>query len=63
MDLPAGMAAHLDRLRDGLQAATDLRGLYLYGSLTTGAGAAARARTWPSRSMSGSREPSSSGGS
>lgn len=30
------MSAHLDRLKDGLLAATDLRGLYLYGSLTTG---------------------------
>ena len=36
MDLPAGISAHLDRLKDGLLAVTDLRGLYLYGSLTTG---------------------------
>jgi hypothetical protein len=34
--LPPGMAGHLDRLRDGLLAAVELRGLYLYGSLTTG---------------------------
>ncbi|MGH3170666.1 MAG: hypothetical protein ACRDN0_32915 [Trebonia sp.] len=40
MDLPAGLpadvSAHLDRLRDGLLTVTDLSGLYLYGSLTTG---------------------------
>jgi predicted nucleotidyltransferase len=30
------MSQHLDRLRDGLLAVTELRGLYLYGSLTTG---------------------------
>ncbi|HSZ42759.1 MAG TPA: hypothetical protein VK817_22590 [Trebonia sp.] len=35
-DAPADVSAHLSRLRDGLVAATDLRGLYLYGSLTTG---------------------------
>ena len=36
MDLPAEVARHLDRLRDGLLEAIDLQGLYLYGSLTTG---------------------------
>lgn len=36
MDLPAEIARHLDRLRDGLLEVTDLQGLYLYGSLTTG---------------------------
>lgn len=30
------MARHLERLRDGLLGVTDLQGLYLYGSLTTG---------------------------
>jgi len=30
------MSQHLDRLRGGLLAVTELRGLYLYGSLTTG---------------------------
>jgi hypothetical protein len=36
MDLPADVSVHLDRFRDGLLKAADLRGLYLYGSLTTG---------------------------
>jgi hypothetical protein len=36
VDLPPGVADHLRLLRDGLLAAVDLRGLYLYGSLTTG---------------------------
>jgi hypothetical protein len=30
------VSGHLDRFRDGLTAAAPLRGLYLYGSLTTG---------------------------
>jgi len=34
--IPPDVSAHLARLRDGLLAAVDLRGLYLYGSLTTG---------------------------
>src|SRR5215469_15547319 len=36
MELPPGMSGHLDQFRDRLLAAVDLRGLYLYGSLTTG---------------------------
>jgi hypothetical protein len=36
MDLRPDVSAHLDRLRDGLLALVQLRGLYLYGSLTTG---------------------------
>jgi len=36
MDLPPGVSGHLGRLRDGLLAVVELRGLYLYGSLTTG---------------------------
>lgn len=36
MDLPPGVSGHLGRLRDGLLAVIELRGLYLYGSLTTG---------------------------
>jgi hypothetical protein len=34
--IPPEVSGHLDRLRDGLLAAVELRGLYLYGSLTTG---------------------------
>lgn len=36
MDIPADVSAHLDRFTRGLLKAADLRGLYLYGSLTTG---------------------------
>ena len=36
MDIPPEVSSHLDDLRDGLLAVVDLRGLYLYGSLTTG---------------------------
>lgn len=36
MNLPPDVSGHLSSLRDGLLAATELRGLYLYGSLTTG---------------------------
>src|SRR5215475_840753 len=36
MDVPPEISGHLDRFRDGLLALVDLRGLYLYGSLTTG---------------------------
>jgi hypothetical protein len=36
MALPPDVSAHLDRFRDGLATAIDVRGLYLYGSLTTG---------------------------
>src|SRR5215831_16696604 len=36
MDVPPEVSGHLDRFRDGLLALVDLRGLYLYGSLTTG---------------------------
>jgi hypothetical protein len=34
--IPPDVSGHLDRFRDGLLAAVELRGLYLYGSLTTG---------------------------
>jgi len=34
--IPPDMSSHLDRFRDGLRAVVGLRGLYLYGSLTTG---------------------------
>jgi len=34
--IPPDVSGHLDRFRDGLLTAVDLRGLYLYGSLTTG---------------------------
>jgi hypothetical protein len=30
------VSRHLDRFRDGLLAVAEMRGLYLYGSLTTG---------------------------
>jgi len=36
MDLPPDVALHLDKFRDRLPEAVELRGLYLYGSLTTG---------------------------
>jgi predicted nucleotidyltransferase len=36
MDIPADVSAHLDRFTRGLLKAADVRGLYLYGSLTTG---------------------------
>jgi len=36
MDVPPDVSGHLGRFRDGLLAAAELRGLYLYGSLTTG---------------------------
>jgi hypothetical protein len=36
MDVPPDVSGHLTRFRDGLLAAVELRGLYLYGSLTTG---------------------------
>jgi hypothetical protein len=36
MDIPADVSAHLDRFARDLLHAVDLRGLYLYGSLTTG---------------------------
>ena len=36
MDIPPDVSGHLDRFRDGLLAVAELRGLYLYGSLTTG---------------------------
>jgi len=36
MDVPPDVATHLARFRDGLLAVVELRGLYLYGSLTTG---------------------------
>ena len=36
MDLPPDVSGHLSEFRDGLLAVTELRGLYLYGSLTTG---------------------------
>jgi hypothetical protein len=36
MDIPADVSAHLDRFTSGLLNVADLRGLYLYGSLTTG---------------------------
>jgi len=34
--IPPDVSGHLDRFRDGLLAVVELRGLYLYGSLTTG---------------------------
>jgi Nucleotidyltransferase domain len=34
--IPPDVSGHLARFRDGLLAAVELRGLYLYGSLTTG---------------------------
>jgi Nucleotidyltransferase domain len=34
--IPPDVSGHLVRFRDGLLAAVELRGLYLYGSLTTG---------------------------
>src|SRR5215469_13877212 len=36
MDVPPDVADHLARFRDGLLPVVELRGLYLYGSLTTG---------------------------
>ena len=36
MEIPPEVASHLGRLADGLLTVLDLRGLYLYGSLTTG---------------------------
>jgi hypothetical protein len=36
MDVPPDVSSHLSRFRDGLLAVVELRGLYLYGSLTTG---------------------------
>jgi len=36
MDVPPEVSGHLRRFRDGLLAVVELRGLYLYGSLTTG---------------------------
>lgn len=36
MDVPPEVAGHLANFRDGLLTAVELRGLYLYGSLTTG---------------------------
>ncbi len=36
MELRPDIARHLDRLRDRLLEIVQLRGLYLYGSLTTG---------------------------
>jgi hypothetical protein len=36
MDLRPDVSSHLDRFKEGLQKIVDLRGLYLYGSLTTG---------------------------
>jgi hypothetical protein len=36
MDVPPDVSGHLSRFRDGLLAVVELRGLYLYGSLTTG---------------------------
>jgi nucleotidyltransferase-like protein len=36
MDVPPDVSGHLSRFRDGLVAVVELRGLYLYGSLTTG---------------------------
>jgi hypothetical protein len=36
MAFPPDVSAHLSRLKEGLTAAIDLRGLYVYGSLTTG---------------------------
>ncbi len=36
MNVPPDMSDHLTRFRDGLLPVVELRGLYLYGSLTTG---------------------------
>lgn len=36
MEIAPDVSRHLDRFRDGLPAVAELRGLYLYGSLTTG---------------------------
>lgn len=36
MDVPSEVSGHLDSFRDGLLPVVELRGLYLYGSLTTG---------------------------
>ncbi|HEY7324253.1 MAG TPA: nucleotidyltransferase domain-containing protein [Streptosporangiaceae bacterium] len=36
MDVPPDVSGHLARFRDGLLPVVELRGLYLYGSLTTG---------------------------
>jgi hypothetical protein len=36
MDVPPDVSGHLDSFRDGLALVVELRGLYLYGSLTTG---------------------------
>jgi hypothetical protein len=36
MTFPPDVSAHLNRFRDGLAASIELRGLYVYGSLTTG---------------------------
>src|SRR5215469_6594845 len=36
MDLPPDVSGHLSTFRDGLLPIVELRGLYLYGSLTTG---------------------------
>jgi hypothetical protein len=36
VDVPADVSGHLARFRDGLLPMVELRGLYLYGSLTTG---------------------------
>ena len=36
MDLPPDVSMHLDKFRDRLLKVVELRGLYLYGSLTTG---------------------------
>jgi len=36
MDLPSDVSGHLSTFRDGLLPVVELRGLYLYGSLTTG---------------------------
>jgi predicted nucleotidyltransferase len=36
VEIAPEMSSHLEKLRDGLLAVIELRGLYLYGSLTTG---------------------------
>jgi len=36
VDIAPDVSRHLDKFRDGLLAVAELRGLYLYGSLTTG---------------------------